>query len=277
MEPVGFWQFVRMCIQSAEDATLSFLGWDTKTLLLGAASLVIGYFLFWWKRGRKDTQQRAREDFLLIVAPLALLGLSLFIFNLARSPFLVYRNTEHSLQQRVQKLEQDNQICAKALAEEKDKSQPKLTLNIDQLAVGEWHAGALPRETGVLVFASLTNDGAPSIAEGWRLEVALPDGRSVKLPSVYMSPHTTSSGRGWKMDNDPLYEKAMTPIERGAKPRGTLLFLTTAFTYKEMKEVGTKYILNCIDIHGKGVQGELTWTEQMSTMPQYYPGLHIEH
>jgi hypothetical protein len=278
MEPVGFWHFVEMCFGAAKEASLSLLGWDMRTAFVTGVPLLLGYILFAYFRGRGETKKRFWDDVLVLFSPLGITAAGIIFVNLIRSPVIVYRN----LQQSAYNLDQQKQKCTSDLAAEKDKSQPKLKITIDQIMVGDMTSGTL-HQPGTMVFASLTNNGAPSIAEGWTLVVTLPDGRSEQAVPSYMKPHSTTSGKDtsgndWKMDNDALYEKTMLPIERGAKLRGELLFLTKVFTVQEIEKPGVKYVLSCVDFQENRVYGDFVWTDEKRTgLPQYYPGLHFDH
>ena len=163
-----------------------------------------------------------------------------------------------------------------------DLTTPQLKLQIDELAVGETtKEPTLINVPGVFLIASLTNEGAPSVADNWSLEIVFLDGHSSgRLPAEYLDPKRTVSGRQsqtrqpWKMPNDPLYEKASKPIERGSRVRGTMVFIGQSLSLNKMKEPGTRYVLRCLDVHGKEVRGDDLYNPGNSLQnPVYFPGL----
>ncbi len=158
-------------------------------------------------------------------------------------------------------------------------TQPKLHLVIDEIAVGESDVGGKP--TGaVMIIANLSNDGAPSIADGWSLKVTLTDGRTLTRGTTYLDPsgilksEHNSVGGSWKLSQaDALYVKAAAkPIQSGDKVRGVLVFTYDEFTSAEMKMKGTKFNLSCVDVKNQPVEFEYTFTEE-SEPHEYYPGL----
>jgi len=158
-------------------------------------------------------------------------------------------------------------------------NKPQLSLTIDELGTGEMVEGNGSRNPGVFLIANLTNKGAPSIAEGWKLQITLLDGRSGEFLPTYMAPDQTISGsknvvgNDWKMSMaDALYAKANKPIQRGDKVRGILIFNTPSFKVEDMRKQGVKYTLRCTDVNGIKIQYDFTFTGT-PVEHHYYPGL----
>ncbi len=153
---------------------------------------------------------------------------------------------------------------------------PQLVLTIDELGVGTLRLGQ-QSQSGIMVVANLVNRGAPSIAEDWVLSALLTDGRSASAGTMYVDPRGGLRGKGdlnWTVSGkDALYDKAANrAIQKGEKLRGVLAFRFKQFTEEELKTTGTKYRLQCVDVNGKGLQAEFTFTG--NSHPYYYlPGV----
>src|SRR5580658_2696752 len=106
-------------------------------------------------------------------------------------------------------------------------TKPQLELSIDRIAasyakldVGE-HAGEM--FPAVSVIAHLVNNGAPSVADNWRLRTTLRDGSSQETSPIYIDPSQVVYGTQEEIGSnfrlslsDELIFKAFNhPIERG--------------------------------------------------------------
>ncbi len=186
MPPIDFWAFVRMCINTAWNTTISYLNLDTKSMVVAAISLIIGVILFAVARNKKDAQSKAWERFLLIVAPAGLIAILLFGFNLCRSPLLVYRAQQGAVQQaeaRVKQVEAEKKVIATDLEREKDKSQPKFELGWGTSIIGNdvvVRGNHKERHTHIFLPVTVLNHGAPSIIKGLRVTAKLKDGRELE-------------------------------------------------------------------------------------------------
>jgi hypothetical protein len=157
---------------------------------------------------------------------------------------------------------------------------PRLKLGIDSVAAGEVQHGKYDG-TSVLVIANLINEGAPSIASGWRLTVTLVGGRSVETMPTYLDPSGIAQGdledgKGpFKLSlADLLYLKvAEHPIETGSKIRGILMFDFPMYSPDETKKAGTRFVLRCTDFKGKTITAKFTFTGK-ATPFNWYSGLH---
>jgi hypothetical protein len=98
--------------------------------------------------------------------------------------------------------------------------------------------------------------------------------------TVYFDPEGTISGinnrlgENWKLSlGDALYAKAIArPIQNGDKMRGVLLFTFEGVSPEDLKKVGTKFKLHCVDVENQPVESEHTWSEKTEPF-HYYPGL----
>jgi len=168
---------------------------------------------------------------------------------------------------------------------------PQLHVSIDEMGVGNFTPTPIkgsdrrplpPPFIGATLTASVTNTGAPSIAEAWTLVIELTDGQKtpVLLPEfvnpqgTYLSHGDLSGGPDWQVSpSDALYLKAMSkPIERGMKVRGFLMFRVEHYTQAELTKKGTRFILSCVDVAGKQATGELAF--KGAPEPHHYlPGM----
>jgi hypothetical protein len=157
---------------------------------------------------------------------------------------------------------------------------PRLKLSIDEIGIGDLRLGnSHASKPGVFVTANLTNDGAPSIAEGWSLKTTLNDGKSEQVGAMYVDPNQTVAGRGspvdkdWKMSlSDSLYNKASKPIQAGDKIRGILIFEFPQLVSDDMKRKGTTFVLSCVDVKGNPVTTSYVFRGYPETH-SYFPGL----
>lgn len=157
-------------------------------------------------------------------------------------------------------------------------SQPNLQLAIDEMAIGWTQDGA---STALTVIASLRNLGTPSIAQGWRLQIILPDGDQMLL-----TPQMLDKTQDIKIhdDNgrltatipmaDALYDKAIEkPIEPGSLVRGVLVFIARHIPVPSVRQQGTKFTLICNDVANKQVTGSYVWRGSGPGVHSYYPGM----
>ncbi len=107
----------------------------------------------------------------------------------------------------------------------KEPEMPKLILSID-IVGSAWVKHGNYRGTMALVIANLINDGAPSVAGGWRLVATLVNGQSEEAIPLYLDPteivlgnSPEAGGPPWRLSAaDMFYFKvADHPIERGNK------------------------------------------------------------
>ncbi len=160
-----------------------------------------------------------------------------------------------------------------------DLTTPKLKLGIDQIGTGHIETTFF-KGTGVLVFANLTNDGAPSVADSWLLIVTLPDGRHATTATTYLDPASDISFSekpgvpNFKISQrDALYQKVGEhPVERGSRVRGILVFEFQGFSWEEASAANTMFVLRCNDVKGNLVQDTMIFTGHDHPLV-WYPGL----
>jgi hypothetical protein len=258
---MGFWGFVRLCLQTTWDATLSKLKWDAETVIIGAASAICGYLLFWWARGAKNVQDRAWEDFLLLFAPAGVLAVILFIFNGLRSPYLVYKKERDSAQQIVTQLESRARDAEQKLAVEMDKSQPKFEIGWATAILGNdtltnKTTGATEHHTHVFLPVTVLNHGAPSIIRNLRMAVALKDGRSFEgypfLPNQKELVFNLPDGPiKFSTESSLMKKGTANPIPTGGQADGFIYYEFPPGLLQDFYDPETVFTLEVKDINRK--------------------------
>jgi hypothetical protein len=169
-----------MCFKAAGDATLARLKWDPEAVITGAVLLLIGYFLFRWRRGKSHAQDRASEEFLWGIGPLVIFAIGLFIFNCIRLPYLVYRAEHEKAEQLVRQADTRADLAEqekKSLAAQLEKTKPQLQPKIDSALVGP----AGDKENAIVgIIGKIENLGAPGTVEEFWIDLKFDDGRVLK-------------------------------------------------------------------------------------------------
>ncbi len=140
-----------------------------------------------------------------------------------------------------------------------------------------------PNDTFVTIMLRLENLGAPSITQGWKLEVTLADGsvhqgRKV-IPSFgSMNYSADDHKRDAEMifhSTDDIEEKTSeTAVERGAAKSGAIFFELKDVNYLIPRQKGTKFTLSFHDITGRTYEQTYTMVGGPKLdEPIYVPGL----
>jgi hypothetical protein len=163
--------------------------------------------------------------------------------------------------------------------DEYEKTHPGLRLTIDTFATSRHSSNQV---TSIIMVASVSNVGSPSIAERWSLEVIPVSGNAV---TVYASIVFEANPLTLYLDNgkvgsysprDALYLKTSSvPLTMGAKETGFLIFDFPTISQAQADARGTVYRLSCLDVFGNKVWTDHTMSEpgQRNAMP-YYPGMN---
>ena len=212
--------------------------------------------------------KRAGEEFLWGISPLLIVGICWFIFNCVRSPLLVYREEAGKAKQRVDQAETRATQAESALAQEKDKAQPKFELNWAPPSIGEGVIitnGYEEKVADIYIQVSVLNRGAPSVINGCKGIVRLKDGSQLESLSyepaeAHISmrvPHGRIS-----LPTSPSLIKvwANTPIPTGGRGFGYILFKFPSGTKGKMSGPGGAFILKIWDIAGKEYKTEIPWS-----------------
>jgi hypothetical protein len=149
---------------------------------------------------------------------------------------------------------------------------PKMRAVIVNMNVHE--LSQFPGVTSMVLVISVTNAGAPSIADHWDLQVTLPDGqkqRGVQIPIPPLLTFGGASGEQTYSEKDALYNKAVkNPIQKGQKMTGVLWFLLEGTSSKDVAMNAVK--LTFKDFLDKEYIAENTAIYH-GVPPVYFPGL----
>ncbi len=105
-----------------------------------------------------------------------------------------------------------------------------------------------PEKTGILLDAVIRNNGKPSVAVDWKLEVVLPDGSSVPAYSSVI-PQKLSILRERIAPPTPLAEMTLTQAVDSVPRQGQLLFYTDA-ALERVTNSNTVFVLSVEDNAG---------------------------
>lgn len=150
-----------------------------------------------------------------------------------------------------------------------DLSKPKLQGHIDQISIGPM--GEYP--TVVLLWVSIHNLGADSIADSYALQATLPDGSHIDLTQATVPPHIVLRQWALQMDTNQgtLYDKTYEqPIPRGGSRNG-ILFFSANVSPEVLKQRSTTFRLTFKDIQERVNAASYT-IEGISGKPKYIPG-----
>lgn len=159
---------------------------------------------------------------------------------------------------------------------------PDLVLTMEEVAVGRTRTEMDDPDSNVFIVAALANHGAPSIAEQWSLEVALPGEKPFQVPPLMMrkgariSFDDGASQRFTLAQDDSLYERALAqPLQQGAKIRGIIAFNIKDISSDRLQRAGTLYTLTCTDVFGAKSTSSLAFRGENSGF-HMYPGFEHE-
>jgi len=195
--------------------------------------------------------------------------LGIFFVGLVVSIFFAWQDEYTSAEWRgreISRLEEE-------LRQTRQQSEPKLLGEINWYGVGT--VPEFGGDTGLIMVATISNIGAPSLAKAWKLTVTLPDGRIVS-PLMEMVPKTitapTRQGVRTFYQMDALYNKTTSPIPTGGAQSGILIFRVPRFKKDEIFQKGTKIALEFQDVQGKAYSCWLVGTGVPGPL-MYVPGL----
>jgi hypothetical protein len=204
------------------------------SLMSGLVSVIIGLWLR--VRGGKDI----RSDVFLLVALLCIFF----------ACFLAWRGEHRS---------------SLALMESE---LPKLSGSIDQVAILRLPEGP----TGIMMWVTVRNSGAPSIADNYRLEYHALSGLRIPLTLEAAPPAVIFDGKKIDTGKEAIYDKtAEQPIPRGGTRRG-MAFSRTDLPLATFHDA-TKFVLTFRDISGKMISiTSVGMARNDNGMPKHVPG-----
>jgi hypothetical protein len=170
-----------------------------------------------------------------------------------------------------------------ALFVERQKNRPQLVGEINEVmssgrAVNKdgkpsFGVGGIP----IIVTATVSNLGMPSIVRKWTLNIKLPDGQMITPePNVVPMRITADSPSGQPMEiygEDALHNKGMTPIPQGGAITGILLYVVRNFPREQIYQDGTLVILGFEDVVGKKSEATLRLGPHRAKNWMYFPGM----
>jgi hypothetical protein len=162
--------------------------------------------------------------------------------------------------------------------DEYEKTHPGLRLAIDVIATARRSENA--QTATIVVLASISNVGSPSIADQWTLEMIPVSGDHVTMdPSMIHQdkPFVFSYDSGQSVSyspSDALYLKTPSaPLITGAKDTGFLIFDPPKITQPQAETTGTVYRLSCLDVFGNKVWADYTMKGGHWRAMPYLPGI----
>lgn len=152
----------------------------------------------------------------------------------------------------------EHRSATSAADELKKLSSPQLNVSIDRFGVGSIH------EIGGItlhLIASVSNTGAPSIADGFKIKILLANGRSYELDMWVNGNHPIHIQHEQITLADMIFEKVIShPINSGAKIRGYLFAMPKAQDRNILSRdvvlmAGNTIEITCVDVKGNIVKG----------------------
>ncbi len=249
---------------------LSSLGTTTLSIALfclavPVVTFVVTLLVIWKNNGQAGFVESARKTIIPTIIGLAVPITMIFCVFCWRIVTTVYDDHRQFVE--------NNRELRQRLSECKKSG---LNLLIGNMATGR----DVRSKTGfVMIFASISNLGPPSIVDQWKLEVTYSSGqRKTYQPVILVSgivPILDTKGASVTYNpNDLLYRKtASSPIATGAKVSGYLLFDLRPITQEEADIPGTIYHLSAVDVYGNPISAQVIWTAnfQQDAVP-YMPG-----
>lgn len=237
------------------------IGQSWMGLLYAALVIGIGAGFILYRRGLAVFREHLGQPVLEMLAIAFLVWLPFFFWHLARTPYLMQKDTE----ERAKKAEI-------ALSEKQG-----LKLEILQFGIAD---GPTENDSRIFMVASVTNQGAPSIADSWKLAVHIPGKPDIAITPDYLDPHKPivlhhASGKIQKINaEDILYNTTMKePIQTGMKRIGILGFTLQGVPRLSAQQVGAKFYLRCKDVRGNTIEAEHEITDLNEGQPMFFPGM----
>jgi hypothetical protein len=174
----------------------------------------------------------------------------------------------------------DQRDAAATMQKKLDEStKPKLVGEIDQAGVVgqavDEHGKLFidVTDTGIFVFATIKNIGAPSVVVIWNLAVHIP-GKGPMKAAKRLLPATMRLDRQSMMyAEDALYNKAVnSPVPTGGQISGVLLFVLEGVARDDVWKQGTVLTLEFQDVLGTKSEASVTLTGANEPF-KYLPGM----
>lgn len=157
------------------------------------------------------------------------------------------------------------------LEAERQQKTPSLNGKIEQVVTGDVpDVGAQ-----LFIYMAVGNAGAQSVAEGWTLRIESTNLDVTIRPTHIPDEFSLYDGSGRTITTlhgrDAIYEKAMTPIERGRIIRGVLRYIVEGIPADRIRTPGNKLTVAFDDFLGNSYAASYTYTGN-KIPPMYLPG-----
>jgi hypothetical protein len=157
------------------------------------------------------------------------------------------------------------------------KNTPVLVSRLEYYATG--FVPEFNGQAAVMFWVSVANLGMQSIADGWRLETILLDGRRITSNATMMPETVTfhlANGRTRTIyREDALYNKLVNPLPQGGKVVGVLLFVMPDIKFDEVQMRGVSFTLRFNDVTGKSYESSKILSGQNAGDIEYFPGMRV--
>jgi hypothetical protein len=257
-----------MCIRAAYETTLANLKLELTNVIVGAIALTLGYLLFRFKRGKKHANKKAIDDGLWIFAPLGIVVVCVFAFNIVRSPHLVYRVEHDKAQELINKAEARANAAEQEkqrLAAELERTKPDLRPEIYNLGSGP--AGKGGKDVLVLVLGTIRNLGASGSVDKFWLDLRVGDrllGGEFPVPpapKLKLMFGKTKEGRQITFSGQDYWTRTARAqlIAKDFSADGWIMAVFRGVTQKEVYDRMATVILTCSDMTGKKSSAEFSF------------------
>ena len=265
----------------ALDDSLDYIGDSRGGLLFGGLIVAIVIARLWKKHGWSDALKKywrtAGESVVITFAVFALI----FTTHLLYEPLHLQQDEEARTKQATNQRDEEHRLRI----EEEDRSRPDFHPVINYApSIGQLQE--FPHDAAVTILLRVQNWGAPSITQGWKLRMDLPDGsmhEGFRVIPSFKTMNFSAGAPGSKTQfilhgkDDEIEEKtAETPVERGASKSGYIMFVIKNVDYRAPRQTGTRITVSFRDVRQKEysmsyvMQGAGTLDE-----PIYVPGLTV--
>jgi hypothetical protein len=275
MEVLTFWWRV---VLSSLAGSADLIGQTLGIFLYGGLVVVLG--ALWSKRvaGRAQMKAHIARNILEWIVIAIVAWVPFFVFHLFTTPHAMWKEEHTKYDQQKALVDSEH---SKLLACQ-DNNKPDF-YPILQYSPAIGRPLQYPNSTSITVLLRLVNRGAPSVTQGWKLQVQLADGSIHEGLKVIPSFDDLSAATGTSFKHpqfvlrgkDDIEEKtAEIAIERGGSRSGFITFLLKDVNYLVPRQKGTKIVLSFRDIYEK--EYGIPYTENGGPVikgPVFVPGL----
>lgn len=162
------------------------------------------------------------------------------------------------------------------------KTHPGLALKVFEVWKMKPKDNQDPNTTRLVIIASISNLGNPTIAENWKIRIK--DSGSEKW-SDFVSYSLVDPGNVILIEieevpfpvfynpMDALYFKTSSPVPTGMKFNGLVAVHMEQLDFSKLRQNGAQIEVQCQDIAGNKISGVLTVDDKTPKVPDYYSGM----